>query len=310
MDIGQSQVYNPPSRPAISFQLRKRSNYLFIVPMLVFITVMLGYPIFVNIQMSFYDVTVTTFRSGDAPFVGLDNYRTLLEDPAFMKSVGLSFAFTSLSIMLQFTIGFALALFFNRPFPGNGLLRAMLLLAWLLPAVVVGNIFRWIFDGDYGVFNYFLQSFGLVEKHYWLLDTKTALLGTILANAWVGIPFNMMLLLAGLQNIPTTLYEAASIDGASPFNRFMYITLPMMRPVALGILLLTFIYTFKVFDLIYVMTDGGPVDATTVLPIQIHRLTFDFFRFAHGAAAATLLLLGLFCLAIGYSRLVQREEAA
>jgi multiple sugar transport system permease protein len=291
--------------------IRKNTNYFFIVPMMIFIVVMLGYPIFQNIQMSFYDVNVRTFRSGETPYVGLDNYFVLLRDPAFMKSVGLSFVFTTTSIMLQFTIGFALALFFNRPFPGNGLLRAMLLLAWLLPAVVVGNVFRWIFDGDYGVLNYLLQSAGLMaEKHYWLLDTNTALLCTILANAWVGIPFNMMLLLAGLQNIPITLYEAASIDGASAIDRFVHITLPMMRPVALGILLLTFIYTFKVFDLIYVMTDGGPVDATTVLPIQIHRLTFDFFRFAHGAAAATLLLLGLFILAFGYSRLIQREEAA
>jgi multiple sugar transport system permease protein len=312
MDVGQAQVYSPPARrSAISLRLRKNTNYLFIVPMLVFIVLMLGYPIAENIRMSLYDVTVATFRSGDAPFVGLDNYLVLLRDPAFMKSVGLSFVFTSTSIMLQFTIGFALALFFNRPFPGNGILRAMLLLAWLLPAVVVGNVFRWIFDGDYGVFNYLLQSAGLLQqKHYWLLDTKTALLGTILANAWVGIPFNMMLLLAGLQNIPITLYEAASIDGASAADRFLYITLPMMRPVALGILLLTFIYTFKVFDLIYVMTDGGPVDATTVMPIQIYRLTFAFFRFAHGAASATLLLLGLLCLAIGYARLIQREEAA
>jgi multiple sugar transport system permease protein len=310
MDTSQSQVYSASQRP-INVRWRINTNYLFIVPMLVFIVVMLGYPIFTNIRMSFYDVTVATFRSGDAPYVGLENYLTLLRDPAFMKSIGLSLLFTSNSIALQFIIGFGLALFFNRPFPGNGLLRAMLLLAWLLPAVVVGNVFRWIFDGDYGVFNYLLQSIGLMqEKHYWLLDTSTALLCTIIANAWVGIPFNMMLLLAGLQNIPTTLYEAASIDGASAFERFRFITLPMMRPVALGILLLTFIYTFKVFDLIYVMTDGGPVDATTVLPIQIHRLTFDFFRFAHGAAAATLLLLGLFFLAVGYSRLIQREEVA
>src|SRR6185369_3409509 len=165
---------------------------------------------------------------------------------------------------------------------------------------VVGNIFRWILDGDYGVLNYFLQSIGFLQtKTYWLLNPNTALLGTIITNAWIGIPFNMMLLLAGLQNIPATLYEAASLDGADAIKGFLYITLPMMRSVALGILLLTFIYTFKVFDLIYVMTAGGPVDATTVLPIQIYRLNFTFFRFAHGAAAATLLLFGLLCLAIG-----------
>lgn len=310
MDTSQSQLYSVSQRP-INSRWRINTNYLFIIPMLIFIVVMLGYPIFTNIRMSFYDVTVATFRSGDAPYVGLENYLTLLRDPAFMKSVGLSLLFTSNSITLQFIFGFSLALFFNRPFPGNGLLRALLLLAWLLPAVVVGNVFRWMFDGDYGVINYLLQSIGLMEqKRYWLLDMNTALLCTIIANAWVGIPFSMMLLLAGLQNIPITLYEAASIDGASAYERFRFITLPMMRPVALGILLLTFIYTFKVFDLIYVMTDGGPVDATTVLPIQIHRLTFDFFRFAHGAAAATLLLLGLFFLAVGYSRLIQREEVA
>jgi multiple sugar transport system permease protein len=313
MAVGQvpAQVYTSPPRPAIGLTLHKRTNYFFVAPMLLFIIVMMGYPIFVNIQMSFYGVTVATFRSGNAPFVGLDNYLQLLRDPAFLKAVGLSFAFTVTSILLQFSIGFALALFFNQPFPGNGVLRAMLLLAWLLPAVVVGNIFRWILDGDYGVFNYFLQGLGLMQgKHYWLLDPNIALFGTIIANAWVGIPFNLMLLLAGLQNIPITLYEAASIDGADAINRFLHITVPMMRPVALGILLLTFIYTFKVFDLIYVMTAGGPVDSTTVLPIQIYRLNFSFFRFALGAAAAVLLLLGLLCLAIGYSRLIQQEEAA
>jgi multiple sugar transport system permease protein len=261
--------------------------------------------------MSFYDVTISTFRSGTARYVGLDNYLKLLQDQTFLKAVALSLIFTTVSIMLQFTIGFALALFFNRPFPGNGLLRALLLLAWLLPAVVVGNVFRWLLDGDYGALNYILQSIGLLPgKEYWLLEPGTALLGVILTNAWVGIPFNMMLLLAGLQNISPTLYEAASIDGASVSRRFLHITLPQMRPVALGILLLTFIYTFKVFDLIYVMTAGGPVDATTVLPIYIYKLTFNFFRFGEGAAAAMLLLLGLLCLAVGYSWLIQREDVA
>jgi multiple sugar transport system permease protein len=190
-------------------------------------------------------------------------------------------------------------------------MRALLLLAWLLPSVVVGNIFRWMLDGDYGPLNYFLHIAGLMpEKQYWLLNPATALAGVILANAWVGIPFNMMLLLAGLQNIPASLYEAASIDGAGPSQRFISITLPQMRAVALGVLLLSFIYTFKVFDLVYIMTKGGPVDATMVLPIYTFKLTFDFFRFGDGAAASTLLLLGLLVLALGYSRLIRDEETA
>jgi multiple sugar transport system permease protein len=291
--------------------LDKAGNYLFILPMLIFMTVMMAYPIFVNIRMSLQDVTVATFRSGEAPFVGLENYRVLLQDAAFLNSVQRSLTFTLISILLQFSIGFGLALYFNRPFPGNGIIRAMLLLAWLLPAVVVGNIFRWILDGDYGVLNYLIQLVaGTQVARHWLLNPHTALLGTILANAWVGIPFNMMLLLAGLQNISPALYEAASIDGAGPWQRFTFITLPLMRSVSLTILLLTFIYTFKVFDLIFIMTAGGPVDATTVLPIHIYKLTFSFFRFSDGAAASVLLLLGLLCLGIGYSWLTQQEEVA
>ena len=269
------------------------------------------YPVYTNLRMSLHDVNVRTFLSGDAPFVGLANYRTLLADPVFHKALGLSLLFTGGSLLVQFTLGFALALFFNRPFPGNGTLRALLLLAWLLPTVVSGSLFRWMLDGDYGVINFALLRLGLIDQsRYWLIETDTALLGTILANIWVGIPFNMTLLLAGLQGIPGTLYEAASVDGATAWQRFRSLTLPLMRPVALSVLLLGLIYTFKVFDLIYIMTGGGPVDATTVLPIYTYQLTFEFFRFGHGATAATLLLLGLVGVAIAYLWLSRREEVA
>jgi multiple sugar transport system permease protein len=308
----QTEVYEgAAAHRTWAAHLRKHSNYLFIVPMLIYMIVTMAYPIVVNLQTSLYDLNVMTFRRGTAAFVGLDNYIGLIGDSAFRHAVLISLIFTGVSLTLQFTIGFALALFFNRPFPGNGILRSMLLLAWLLPSVVAGNLFRWMYDGDYGVINFFLNSLGLHDAtRYWLLDPSTALLGTILANAWVGIPFNMLLLLAGLQNISPTLYEAATVDGAGTTDRFLHITLPLMRPVALGVLLLAFIYTFKVFDLIYVMTSGGPVDSTTVLPIQIYRLNFSYFRFGEGAAAATLLLLGLLFLAIGYARLIRREEAS
>jgi multiple sugar transport system permease protein len=181
----------------------------------------------------------------------------------------------------------------------------------MLPTVVSGSVFRWMFDGDFGVLNYALRELSLIDKNrYWLLDPDTALAGTILANIWVGIPFNMVLLLAGLQNIPTTLYEAASVDGANAWQRFWSLTLPLMRPVSLSVLLLGIIYTFKVFDLIYVMTGGGPVDATTVLPIETYNLSFKFFRFGEGAAAATMLLVALIGVALAYLFWTRREEVA
>lgn len=300
-----------PAARAARARLAGYANYLFVLPMIAYTSAFMLYPIVMNLRMSLYDVTVSSFLTNDAPFVGLQNYVKLLHDPTFVKSVLLSLTFTTISIALQFSLGFALALFFNRPFPGNGFIRSLLLLAWLLPAVVVGNIFRWLLDGDYGPVNYFLHSAGLLgAKQYWLLEPATALAGVIAANAWVGIPFNMMLLLAGLQTIPTSLYEAATLDGAGAWRRFFSITLPQMRAVAFGVLLITFIYTFKVFDLVYIMTRGGPVDATLTLPIYTYQLTFDFFRFGDGAAASTVLLLGLLLLALGYARLMRHDEVA
>ncbi len=300
-----------PRRRAGSVQLRNLSRYLFVAPALAYITLVMLYPVLSNLRMSFYDVTVTTFLSNDAPFVGLGNYTKIINDPAFQHALGLSLLFTGGSLVFQFIIGFLLALFFSRPFPGNGLLRALLLLGWMLPTVVSGSVFRWMFDGSFGIINYILQGLALVsESRFWLTDPNTALIGTIAANIWVGVPFNMILLLPGLQSISTSLYEAASIDGATGLQSFRYITLPLMRPVALSVLLLGIIYTFKVFDLVYIMTGGGPVDATTVLPIYVYNLSFSFFRFGDGAATAILLLLGLTLVAIAYLWLSRQEEAS
>jgi multiple sugar transport system permease protein len=292
-------------------KLRTLSRYLFVAPALAYIALTMLYPVVSNLRMSLYDVDVSTFLSNTAPFVGLGNYIKVISDPAFQNAMVLSVLFTVGSLLFQFVIGFALALFFNRSFPGNGLLRALLLLGWMLPTVVSGSIFRWMLDGSFGIFNFILQDLGLLSgPRFWLTDPNTALLGTIIANIWVGVPFNMILLLPGLQSISLSLYEAASIDGATSWQSFRHITLPLMRPVALSVLLLGIIYTFKVFDLVYVMTGGGPVDATTVLPIYVYNLSFSFFRFGDGSAAAMLLLLVLSIVAIGYLWLSQHEEAA
>jgi multiple sugar transport system permease protein len=306
--VGHRTLSLQPGRAA---RWRKGGSYLFVLPALVYIALVMLYPVAYNVRMSLEDVNIRTFLSGNAPFIGLDNYRTVMQDPVFRNAIKVSLIFTAGSLLFQFTIGFALALFFNRPFPGNGAIRSLFLLGWMLPTVVSGSIFRWTLDGDFGVINYALRELSLIDQpRFWLIDPDTALAGTILANIWVGIPFNMLLLLAGLQGIPPTLYEAASVDGANAWQRFRSLTLPLMRPVSLSVLLLGIIYTFKVFDLIYVMTAGGPVDATTVLPIYAYQLTFEFFRFGQGAAAATLLLAGMIVVAIAYLWWTRREEVA
>src|SRR3954471_15074347 len=145
--------------------------YLFLVPAVAYMCVTMLYPIYSNIRMSVHDVTVGTFLANNAPWSGLDNYRTLLNDPAFLKAVRLSLEFTAGSIFFQFTIGFLLAQFFNHPFPGVNIFRALMLLGWMIPTVVSGSIFRWVLDGDYGVLNWMLLKVGIIDQsRYWLID--------------------------------------------------------------------------------------------------------------------------------------------
>jgi multiple sugar transport system permease protein len=288
---------------------RVGAPYAYVVPALLFLVALELYPIAYNLRNSLTDLNVGTFLSGRAEWVGLDNYAKVIDDPAFRHSVGVSIAFTLACIVLQFTLGLALALYFQRPFPGATVLRALLVLGWLLPGVVTGNLFRWLFEGDSGVVPWLVATAGLGE-HAWLTDPDAALWAAVATNVWVGIPFNMILLLPALQAIPGGLYEAAEIDGASAWQRFRHITLPLLRPAALSVILLGVIYTFKVFDLVYVLTGGGPVDATTVLPIYTYDLSLKFFRFGEGAAASTLLLLGMLVIAAGYLWLARREESA
>src|SRR3954453_1871536 len=294
------------ARPAAKQWRRKGAPYLYVAPALLFLLALELYPIAYNLRNSLVDVNVGTFLGNDAPFVGLDNYEKVINDEAFRHAVGVSLIFTAACIVLQFSIGLALALFFARPFRGSGALRALLVLGWLLPGVVTGNLFRWLLAGDSGVSPWLTGQVGLGE-HAWLTDPGSALWAAVATNVWVGIPFNMILLLPGLQAIPDELYEAAAIDGAGPWARFRHITLPLLRPVALSVILLGVIYTFKVFDIIFVLTGGGPVDATTVLPIEIYNVSLKFFRFGEGAAESTL-LLAMLVVASVYLWLVRREE--
>ncbi|WP_328770767.1 carbohydrate ABC transporter permease [Streptomyces sp. NBC_00286] len=296
-----------PSRTP-SARLR-RTGYLFTLPGLAFLALFLAYPLLYNAWTSVHDVGLSGLLGGATRFNGLANYRATVSDPDFWHAARLSVVFTVGSLLFQFTIGFALALLFARPFPLNGLLRSLLLVAWLLPPVVSGTLFRWMLDGESGAYNALLRAIGPdTLARDWLIDPGTSLAGVVFANVWVGVPFNMLLLLVGLHTIDPELHEAAAIDGAGAWQRFRWITLPLIRPVSVTVLLLGLVYTFKVFDLIFVMTGGGPVDATTVLSLYVYEVFFRFFRFGEGAAAGLLLLVVPLLAGIGYVRRLRREE--
>lgn len=290
---------------------RRRAGYVFCLPGMAFLALFLAYPLFYNVWTSVHDVALGQLLGGAERFNGLENYRAVVDDPAFWHSVRLSLIFTLGSLLLQFAIGFALALLFARPFPFNGLLRSLLLVAWLLPPVVSGTLFRWLLDAESGAYNALFRGVGLGGlSHDWLTDPSTSLAGVIFANIWVGVPFNMLLLLVGLHTIDPQLHEAAAIDGANAWQRFRHITLPLMRPVSVTVLLLGLVYTFKVFDIIFVMTGGGPVDSTRVLSLYVYEVFFTFFRFGQGAAAGLLLLVVPLLAGVFYVRRLRREEEA
>lgn len=279
----------------------------FLAPAGVYILAFYGFPIVRNLTMSFQKYTTATFYTGEAPWVGLDNYRSAISSPLFGKALANTFLFTVGSIAGQFVIGLLLALYFKKRFPFSNTLRSLLLLPWLIPMIVSSAIWRWILDKDSGVLNNVLSSLGITSSNPgWLTTTSLALLSVIIVNIWIGIPFNTIILFGGLQDIPDELYEAASIDGASHIKLFWNITWPLLRPVVNVVLVLGVVYTLKVLDIILGLTDGGPANATQTLATQTYHLSFVQFDFGQGAAFSNVLILISLVFAVVYLRANRR----
>lgn len=290
---------------------RKRVNkeeitkILFVVPAGLFMVLYFGYPVVKNITMSFQDYTTKTFFTGEAPWIGLQNYITVVTSNLFGPAMLNTALFTIGSILGQFVIGLALAVFFNRKFPLSGFLRAMLLLPWLLPLIVASATWRSILDQDSGILNQFLGTFG-VPAIPWLTSPSVALIAVIVVNIWVGIPFNVTLLYGGLQDIPEELYEAGALDGATGWKAFWHITWPNMRPVVSVVLILGVVYTIKVLDIILGLTNGGPANATQTIAVRSYQESFVNFQFGVGAAFSNILILISLLFAVIYLRANRR----
>ncbi|GAA4661946.1 carbohydrate ABC transporter permease [Streptomyces youssoufiensis] len=270
-----------------------------------------GYPIVKNVVMSFQQYTTTTFYTGAAPFVGLRNYATILSSELFSQALVTTVLFTAGSIIGQFVLGLAMALFFQRRFPLNGVLRSLLMLPWLLPLVASATTWKWMLDTDSGVVNDALGGLHLVSSGVpWLTGTSEALVSVILVNIWVGVPFNTAILYGGLRDIPPHLYEAAKLDGAGPVASFRHVTWPLLRPVVGVVLVLGVVYTLKVLDIILVVTGGGPANATQTLATQSYELSFQQFDFGRGAAMSNVLIVLSLVFALVYLRAHRRALRA
>ncbi|MBN1498874.1 MAG: sugar ABC transporter permease [Spirochaetes bacterium] len=276
-------------------------EYLYVLPALAYMLFFVGYPIVSNFILSFHEVSVLTLNSPDKEFIGISNYITLFKDAVLLRSIWNTVLYTVLCILFQFVIGFALALFFNKHFCTSKSVRGFLMIPLMIPITVTALIFKFMFSSNVGIINQLLQTLNLIDAPVeWLIQPGTAMFALIFTNIWIGIPFNMILISTGLTTIPVQLYESADIDGANSFERFLYITLPMLKPAIQSVLILGFIYTFKVFDLVYVMTNGGPVDTTQMLSTYSYKLSFSLFKYSHGAAVANILFVILFAVSLLY----------
>jgi multiple sugar transport system permease protein len=276
-----------------------------------YLLVFYAYPLYRNLDLSLRDYTVRSFVQGGAPFSGLSNYRKVIADTTFGPALTHTLVFTVASIAVQFTLGMALAVFFHRHFRLSVTLRALFLVPWLLPLIVSGSTWSWMLNSDSGVVNSVLRAVGAAGVN-WLTSPHWSLLSVIIANVWIGVPFNLVILYSGLQTIARSVDEAAALDGANGWQKFWLVTFPLLRPVSAITLLLGFIYTLKVFDIIWVMTRGGPSDSSTTLATWSYRLGFGNLlpAFGPGAAVGNLLIVIALALGLVYVRAQRRQATA
>jgi multiple sugar transport system permease protein len=283
--------------------------WAFLAPVTLYLALFYAYPLYRNIDLSLRHYTVRSFVQGDAPFTGLANYRMVFDDPTFAPALLHTAVFTAVCLVFQYAIGLALAVFFHQNFPLSATLRALFLVPWLLPLIVSASTWSWMLNSDSGIVNAVLHAVG-IDPVNWLTSPTWSLASVIIANIWIGVPFNLVVLYSGLQSIPTSLYEAAALDGANAWQRFWRVTFPLLRPVSAITLLLGLVYTLKVFDIIWIMTKGGPADSSTTFATWSYQLGFGNLlpAFGPGAAVGNLLVLAALVFGLVYVR-VQRKQA-
>ena len=289
-----------------------KAGLIFALPAAVYMLVFVGYPMIQNFILSFKNVDVYSFADvSKQSVVGFQNYIELFtgKDAVLGTAIVNTLIFTAASIFFQFFIGFGLALLFSKKFKGSSFFRGVTMISWLLPVTVAGLLFKFMFASKGGIINQLLMALHLIDAPLeWLLEPGLAMVAIVVANIWIGIPFNMMLLITGLTTIPEEIYESSRLDGANKIQTLFKITIPMIKPAIMSVLTLGFVYTFKVFDLVWVMTKGGPINATELVSTYAYKLSFEQFQFSKGAAAANILFLILLAVGIFYIKLINDEE--
>lgn len=285
-----------------------RLAYLYLAPALLFLAVTIAYPLVYALYISLHKVL---FAGGVAQYqwIGLKYYRYFLDDPRLLKALSNTLVFTVVRVVLTMAIGLGIALALHNGVWGAEVFKRLFLIPWALSNVVNGLMWKWIYNGTYGIGNELLLRLGFIHKYVpWLVDQSTAMGAIIIADVWKSTPFVALLLLAGLQTVPKSLYEAARVDGAGALRCFSNVTLPSIRGVLTVVLIIQTMWALRVFDLIWVLTAGGPVDATNTLSLYAYEASFRDFNLGYGAAISYLVTGLTMVITLAYIKVVGRED--
>lgn len=277
--------------------------WLLMLPLLCVMIAVIGWPLIDTIRLSF---TNTRLVGSAGDFVGWDNFSKMLSSRNFQKAFSATMQFTLISVSLEILLGVLVGLLLNQKFYGRTILRGMLILPWALPTVVNATLWRLIYNPEYGALNAALLKLGLIDQYQsWLGQPGTAMMALIVADLWKNFPLVALIALAALQSVPNDIRSAAISDGANAFRRFRYVTLPyLVGPLMVAVVLRT-IEAFKVFDIIWIMTRGGPANSTRTLSILVYQEAFAFQRAGSGASLALIITLAITILAVIYIRIMR-----
>ena len=306
MAIAEVQSHETTLKPKnIRYNLRRPGPLVLLVPTLASIGAVSIYPVLLGLWLSFRD---TTLSSPTDTFIGLDNYLQLFSDSQFWNAWIHTIQFTTASTLLETSIGLMIALVLSERFRGRGIVRAAMLVPWAIPTVVTSKMFGWLFDGQNGIVNYLLRSVGLIQHNVdWYGSPDFALLTIVIADVWKTTPFMGLLLLAGLQTIPDSLAEASVIDGANAWQHFWHIRLPLLTPTLLIASMFRALDAFRIFDLVYVLTGGGPADSTEVLSTLTYKHLFSALQFGYGSALSTIMFITEIVIAVVFGVFLLRK---
>lgn len=279
---------------------------MMLAPALLLIFVLAAYPLLYNLYISFFNLNMIT---GERELVGLQNYINVFTSREFFNSLRVTFRFVVFSLAIQVPLGVLIALLLNQEFYGRWILRSLILMPWTVPTLVNATLWDWIYNVHYGALNRLLLQFNIIDSPIvWFANTDRALAMVVLADTWRMLPLYVLMFLASLQTIPATQMEAATIDGAGALKRFFYVTIPLIKPMLMVVLVIRTMQALRVFEIIFVLTRGGPANSTMVISYFIYTQSFSFMRFSFGSALAMVVALLSVVIAVVYVKVLRSDD--